>query len=171
MCLPLAVGLAAASAVATIGGTLVGAQGAANQANYAAQVSDQNARLSQEQSHNSVLNTNLEAQRNYRKIGQTKGAQQASMAANGVDTGFGSALNVQHDTAMLGAEDTAQIYKAGNERTKGYDINAFNYATDANANRAKAKGAIIGGVFSSLGTALGAASQISRMSPKFGVSG
>lgn len=85
------------------------------------------------------------------------------MAANGVDLGFGSAIDVQKDTAALGAEDMFQLYKSGNERTKGYEVNAFNYRTQAAAKRSQAGGALVGGIFGSVGTALGAASQISKM--------
>jgi hypothetical protein len=88
------------------------------------------------------------------------------MAANGVSLDFGSAVDVQKDTAMIAAEDVSQIYKGGNERTKGFEISAFNYRSAAAMDRAKAKGAITGAVFGSLSTALGAASQISKANGK-----
>jgi hypothetical protein len=166
MCIP-AIPLAIAATVMSTVGTAVGAIGASQQAHAAAAVADQNRKTTLNQAHDSLLNTNLEAQRRYREIAQTQGAQQAAMAANGVDLSFGSALDVQRDTAMIGAEDVGQIYKGGNERTKGYEINAWNYGAEANADRAKASGALVKGVFDTFGTALSGASQVAKMSPKF----
>jgi hypothetical protein len=160
MCPPVIAGAAAAVQIA---GTMVGAMGQAGNLRYEAGVADTNKTLSNAQAKDSILNTNLEAQRARRDQSQTSGRQVAAMAANGVDLGFGSTLDVQRDTAQLGAEDMFQLYKAGNERTKGFETNAFNYRTQAVAKRAQAKGAIINGIFSSVGTALGAASQISGM--------
>lgn len=148
--------------MSVIGG-VVGAVGQANQANAAAALADRNAKVASEQAHDSILNTNLEAQRRSRQTGQVMGQQQAAMAANGVDINFGTALDLQRDTQMIGAEDLNQIYKGGNERTKGYDIQGANYKSEAAAQRAKASGALIQGAFGAVSTALGGASQIKKM--------
>lgn len=163
MCGPVAPILAGAAAAVSIAGSMVGAAGQAGNLRYEAGVADTNKALSNAQAQDSILNTNLEAQRARRDQSQTAGRQVAAMAANGVDLSFGSAVDVQKDTAALGAEDMFQLYKAGNERTKGYEVNAFNYRTQAAAKRSQAKGAIVSGIFGSVGTALSAASQISRM--------
>ncbi|MES1971780.1 MAG: hypothetical protein V4472_04920 [Pseudomonadota bacterium] len=163
MCAPVAVVLAAASTAISATGAVLGGIGAQQQANYQAGIADQNARLANEQARDSIDNTNLEAQRRYRDLAQTKGAQTAAMAANGVDLNFGSPAAIQKDTAMIGAEDIGQIYKAGNERTKGFEINAFNYRSEAAANRAKGSAALVQGIFGGLSTALGGASQAMGM--------
>lgn len=164
MCLPaLALPLMVASTVISSAGAVMSGIGQAQQARYQAGIADQNAHIAEGQAHDAILNTNLEAQRRAREIGQTKGAQEAAMAANGVDLNFGSAVDVQKDTAMIGAEDLAQIYKGGNEQTKGFEINAFNYRSQAAADRAKAKSAMLQGIMGGLSTALGGASQISGM--------
>lgn len=162
MCLPAVPLMIAATAMSAIGG-VVGAVGQSQQANYAAQVADQNRKIASNQAADSILNTNLEAQRRARQTGQVMGEQQASMAANGVDLNFGTSLDVQRDTAMIGAEDLTQIYKAGNARTQGYDTQGWNFASEAAAQRSKAKGAIVSGIFGAAGTALGGASQVARM--------
>jgi hypothetical protein len=159
MCVPVAVALGIASTVVSATGAVVSGIGQKQQADYQAQVQDQNAKLAEDQAQDSILNTNLEAQRRYRDLAQTKGAQQAAMAANGVDLNFGSATDVQRDTAMIGAEDVAQIYKGGNERTKGFEINAFNARSEAVADRAKGVGALTDGIFKGFATALSGASD------------
>jgi hypothetical protein len=162
MCEPTTALLIASTAISSISAVTAGI-GQSQQYRYQAQIADQNARLANDQARDSIDNTNLEAQRRYRALAQTKGAQTAAMAANGVDLNFGSAVDVQKDTAMIGAEDIAQIYKGGNERTRGFDINAFNYKSQAAANRAQASGALMKGIFDGVSTALGGASQVAGM--------
>jgi hypothetical protein len=142
---------------------MVSGIGQAQQFRYQAGIDQQNATRANTQAQDSIQNTNIEAQRRYRELSQTKGAQAAAMAANGIDLDFGSAVDVQKDTAMIGAEDVSQIYKGGNERTKGFEINAWNYKSSAAANKGKAKGAILEGAFGAVSSALGGASQVSQM--------
>lgn len=163
MCGPAAPILAAAAAAVQTVGTVVGAIGQSNNLRYEAGVADTNKALSNAQARDSILNTDLELQRLRRDQAQLSGQQVASMAANGVDLSFGSAAGVQRDTAMIGAEDAAQAGKAGYERTRGFEISAFNYKAQAEAKRAQAKGAIVNGLFSAASTALGGATQVAKM--------
>jgi hypothetical protein len=148
----------AATAVA-VGGKVMAGVGQAQQYRYEAKVADQNAHLANDQARDSITNTNLEAQRRYRELSQTKGQQQAAMAANGLDLNFGSPADIQKDTAMIGAEDVGQIYKSGYELTRSHEINAFNFRSQAAGDKAKARGALINAGFEAVGTALGGASQ------------
>jgi hypothetical protein len=157
MCPPV---LAIAAAAVTATGQVLNGIGQSQQYRYQAQIDDQNNRLATDQARDSIDNTNLESQRRYRQLADTQGKQQAAMAANGVDLNFGSPADVQRDTAMIGGEDIGQIYKAGYQRTRGYDIDGWNYRSQAAANRAKASGALMQGIFSGLGTALGGASNM-----------
>jgi len=163
MCAPaLALPLMIASTAVSAGGAVLSGIGQKQVLDYQAQVADQNSKLAENQAQDSIQNTNLEAQRRYREISQTKGAQTAAMAANGVDLNFGSAVDVQRDTAMIGAEDLTQLYKAGNEQIKGFEINAFNYRSQAAGDRARGRGALMDGIFKGLGTALSGASQAAK---------
>jgi hypothetical protein len=157
MCPPV---LAIAAAAVTATGHVLNGIGQSQQYRYQAQIDDQNNKLASDQARDSIDNTNLEAQRRYRQLADTQGKQQAAMAANGVDLNFGSPADVQRDTAMIGGEDIGQIYKAGYQRTRGYDIDGWNYRSQAAANRAKASGALTQGILNGLGSALGSASQI-----------
>ena len=164
MCLPLAPILAISAAVVGSAGQVMAGIGQGQQDRYQASIADKNAQIANGQAQDSILNTNLEAQRLRRDQAQTAGQQQAAMAANGVDLNFGSAVDIQKDTAARGAEDAAQLYKGDNSRTQGFEINAFNYRSQAAADRAKAKGAVMNGIFGGVSTALGAASQIMKKS-------
>lgn len=168
MCGPLAAPLMIASTVLTAGASIMGGIAANQQAGYAANIAEQNRRIANNQADDAANNTALEAQRRYRQIGQTKGAQQAALAANGVDINFGTSLDLQRDTAMIGAEDVGQIYKAGNENVIGFDREAWNYGAEASAQRAKGKGALVHGFLGAAATALGGASQLSKMKAPIG---
>jgi hypothetical protein len=157
MCDPVTLTIASTAVAAS--SKIMSGIGQAQQYRYQAAVADQNNRIANEQAKDSIENTNFEARARYRELARTKGAQQAALAANGLDLNFGSGADIQRDTAMIGAEDIAQIYKGGNQRTRGFDINAFNYRSDAAANRAKASGALINAGFDALSSALGGASQ------------
>lgn len=160
MCEPATI-ITIASAAVSAASSVMSGIGKSQQANYQAQINDQNAKLANEQAKDSIQNTNLEAQRRYRQLAQTQGQQQAAMAANGVDLNFGSPVNLQKDTAMIGAEDVGQIYKGGFQQTRGHDISAWNYGSQAAADRAKAKGAMLEGIMGGLSSALGGAKQLS----------
>lgn len=169
MCGPaLAVPMLIASTAVTAGASIMGGIAQSQQASYAANIAEQNRRIATTQANDAANNTALEAQRRYRQIGQTKGAQQAALAANGVDINFGTSVDLQRDTAMIGAEDIGQIYKAGNEKVVGLDREAWNYGAEASAQRAKGKGAIVQGILEAAGTALGGASQVAKMKKPVG---
>src|ERR1700761_3023690 len=103
MCDPVT--LTVAATAVTAASKVMSGIGASQQANYAAQVEDQNEQLANDQAKDSIADTNLQAQRRYRQLAQTQGQQQAAMAANGVDLNFGSPVDLQRDTAMTGSED------------------------------------------------------------------
>ncbi len=163
MCGPAAA-LAIAAAAVTATGQVMNGIGQSQQDRYQAQVDDQNTKLANDQAHDSITDTNLEAQRRYRQLADAQGKQQAAMAANGVDLNFGSPVDLQQDTAMIGGEDVGQIYKTGYQRTHGYDIDAWNSRSQAAANRAKASGALTQGIFGGLSSALGGAKQAVEVS-------
>ena len=171
MCDPVSIGLMVASAAVTAGGQVMSGIGQSNQYKYQASIDKQNASIANGQARDAIENTNLESQRRYREASRVQGQQQAAMAANGVSLDFGSAVDVQRDSKMIAAEDITQIYKAGNEKTKGFEINAFNYRSSAAANNEKAKGAMTAAIFGAASTALGAASQMTGMKKPSGGGG
>jgi hypothetical protein len=163
MCVPLAIGLAAASTVATMAGQFMQGQAAYSQAKYEEAGAKANQALAQEQAKQSIELTHKEAAQRYRQEGQLEGQQQAAMAANGVDLTFGSAVSTLKDDKMIAAEDVGNIYTQGQNRTLGYMTDAYNYRLKAQAAKSAASGAKIATGIGMLGTALGGASQIAKM--------
>jgi hypothetical protein len=151
-----------ASTVISAAGVGMSAYTATQQANYEGKVAEANAHQANEAAHESILQGQRDQQQLYRQVSQTKGTQQAAMAASGIDTSFGSALNVQRDTAQMGQEDAATLQRNTESRTKGLDISAANYRGEASAASSRAFGAAVGGALNFGSTVLGGASQIGQ---------
>src|SRR3569832_591090 len=125
MCLPAAA-LAAVSAVATVGGTVMYYMGQQQQAsataaaaNYQAQVSRNNAIIAERNAQAIEQAGQTEEQNQRQKTAQLVGQARASMAANGIDTTSGTSLNVLGDTAKLGELDALTI--RSNTARKAYN--------------------------------------------------
>lgn len=164
MCVPIAMALAAASTLTTMAGQYVQGQATYTQAKYEQAAADANAKIAAQQAKDSTDLTSKEAAQRYRAASQLEGQQQAAMAANGIDSTFGSAVSVLHDDKMLAAEDVGNIYTQGQNRTMGYLTDSYNYRLKASAAKKAASSAKIATGLGMLGTALGGASQISKMS-------
>ncbi len=160
MCNPGALLIAATATQAV--GTGVSALQAASMSRYQARVADRNAQLENEAARNAQEVGQRQAQRQYRQISQVQGAQQAAFGANGVDQGVGSALQVQRDTAAMGAEDIQSIYDQTYQNARGFEINAANYRARASASRREASAALVKGAFDIGSTVLGGAKQYQK---------
>lgn len=167
MCIPVAVAAAAAAAVSAAG-SIYGGLAANAQGKYTQRVADQNAALANDQARDAKERGQRDAQLLYRRYSQIQGQQVASMAANGIDTGFGSALDVQRDTAMMAAEDADALNRNTAAEMKGYEINASNFRSEGQAARMKGKSAMIGSFFQAGGSLLEGASQFGQLKQKFG---
>jgi hypothetical protein len=110
-----------------------------------------------------------EAARRYREAGKLEGQQQAAMAANGIDINYGSAVDLPRDKMIAGEDVGTSTPKAGEQRTMGYLMDAYNYRLKAEAASLRVQSGLATG-FGMLGTALGAASQLNKMkaNPNFG---
>lgn len=160
MCNPAVLALGAA--VVSAAGTAYGGMAANAQGKYEAKVAEQNARLTAEQGRDAMERGRIEQQRLDREYSQTQGAQRAAMAANGVDLSYGSAEQVQQDTAMMRGEDRAALDRNIYNEVRGLDINASNYRSQAQAARMKGKNAMVGSFISAGGTLLSGASQFGK---------
>jgi hypothetical protein len=150
----------------------------ASQYRSAANVADANAQRSNAQISDAIQRGTIERQQLDRKYAGLAGSQQAAMASNGIDLGFGSAAQVAGDTQMMRNEDAASLYSNENNEIKGFDTSTSNFRAEAAAKRSAAKGAIIAAAFGAASSALGGASQFGSMKGKlpatsstYGISG
>lgn len=167
MCIPAVPLLIASTAVSALGAGFSALQAHA-QASYQAKIADHNAAMERESAVQAQENTREASLTQYRRMAQLKGAQIVGAAANGVSIDFGTAADSVSDTDMLGREDVNRIYKQGAQTVRGFDINAANYAAEANASRQAASGALVQGLFNVGSTVLGGASQYGALSAKLG---
>lgn len=161
MCDPATALLAAATATQAVGKGVSAIQSAAA-SRYQARVADRNAALEAEAGRNAQERTRFEARRLYQKGAQVAGQQRAAMAANGIDLGFGSAVQVQEDTRAMIDQDVAQLYRAGAEEARSYDIRGSNARAQARSARQAASAALIQGGFDVAGSILGGAKEYSK---------
>lgn len=154
MCDPVSIGLGV-----IVASKAIGTMGAVRQANYKAKVADRNAQLARTASEDALDRGRRDQQLQGRKLAATRGAQTAAMAANGIDTGFGSAVDIANDTAMLGAEDAQTLRENTIRESKGFSIQGANYRSEAQAARSSKVGIIAGGVGDIAGTIMGGAKQ------------
>ena len=89
-----------------------------------ADLSDYNANVAMLQSQDAIERGDL-AESSFRgQVRSAIGAQRAGMAANGVEVGYGSAVDVQKDAAYLGELDALTIRTNARREAWGYQVQA-----------------------------------------------
>jgi hypothetical protein len=152
------------TAILAIGSAVIGGIGQMQQANaqadaaaYNAQIADMNAQISQNRARDAVERGMTEEQQKRQQVARIKGSQMAAMAANGMDIGFGSALDTLVDTAMLGELDALTIRQNSERESYDFKVQAANQTAQGNLNRMEASSARTGGYLAAAGTILGGA--------------
>lgn len=159
MCLPIAAIAAIAGATATAGGQIYSGMAANAQGQYAQKVANQNAALERSAQTDAISRQETAQMQHYRRLSQALGEARVRSSAAGLDTGFGSAANLENDISLIGYEDSATLAANAAKETKGYDISASNYVNQGNAARAQGSAAQTAGFIGAAGTLLSAASQ------------
>ena len=113
------------------------AAGLAQQAasNSEADLADFNAKVADRQATDAV-ERGAQQESNFRaSVRGAIGGQRAGIAANNVDVGFGSAVDVQADAAYLGELDALQIRTNAAREAWGYSVQASDLRTRAQIDR------------------------------------
>lgn len=160
MCEPTTLLIAAAAVTAT--GQIQSGIAAKKMGNYEYEIAQKNAAMDRNAAQDAIQRGRIEEQRQYRRMAQLQGAQRAAMAANGIDTEFGSALDIQVDTKKIGWEDAATIRENAIREAKGFEINAWNQEASGRAAKAKGQNAFVGSLFDAGGTILSTASKVAK---------
>lgn len=126
--------------------------------NAQANIAEQNARIAELGAQIELMRGQREEQSSRLRTAQLKSAQRTALAANGVDLGEGSALDVLTATDVFGEIDANTIAANAIRSAWGYRTQSTNLQSEALMKRATAKGVSPGmSAFSSL---LGGASQV-----------
>ena len=161
MCEPATLAIVGTAVAAA--GSIVSGVNQNQQAKYQAKIATQNAALDRKAAQDAMERGSIEEARQYRKTSQVLGAQRAALAANGLDTTFGSAADIQTDTETLGWEDAQTIRNNAVREATGFEISASNNVGKAASSRAAGKAALIGGFFDAGSTILSGASQVKKL--------
>lgn len=120
-----------ASAAASVFGSFYQARAQASaqriQGLYEKQIYETNARLAELQAQDAIRRGEEEAEEYKRRVRQVIGAQRAAFGAQGVDVSFGSPLDIQEETAQLGALDALMIKNNAWREAWGYRVQALDY--------------------------------------------
>jgi len=147
---------------ATLGSTMLGAMGAAQQgeaiaaqSEYSAKVQEMNATISERRARDAIERGEDEEQRKRAEVQKLLGQQKVAYAASGVDLSFGSPLDTIVDTAVMGELDALTI--RSNSYREAYDrrVDATNQRSGAEMSRMEGDAAKKGGYLSAVGTVLG----------------
>jgi hypothetical protein len=138
------------------------------QGKYEAGVARQNAVMERSAAEESIRAGGDERRDFWRKVGQIRGQQTASMAANGIDLGYGTAARIQDDTTLMANEDASNLYRNIEERTKGHIISASNYKMEAKAAKARGTAAFVSSGLQAAGSLLSGVQQSRQMRAKIG---
>jgi hypothetical protein len=153
----LMTGMIAASTLVGAAGQMGSANAQANASNYNAQVADMNAKIESKRAQDSLERGKIDEQNKRREVAQIKGQQLAGMSANGVDVGYGSALDTLVDTATFGELDALTVRANSAREAYGHDVAAVNKKADSQMFKMEASSAKTNGYLSSLGTLIGGA--------------
>lgn len=167
MCEPVSLGLLIGGAVLSAGGAGLQAYGsvaagkAANaEAQYQGRIAQNNAVVAAAHARDARERGAIEETRYAQDVADLKGQQRASLAANGVMLGTGSAARVLEDTAMMGSLDAATIRSNTERESLGFLNERNRFLDQANLYRAQGAAAKRAGVLGAVTGLVSAAGQI-----------
>lgn len=136
--------MAAAAAIGVGAGlSLLQSQGAVKAASYNQAVADANAEMMNQQADRTIKIADEQANDFRRNVKRTVGSQRAALAAQGVDVNDSSALDIQTETEVLGAQDALKISTNGYLEALGIRTQARNMQTQARYNTQAAQNAVV----------------------------
>jgi hypothetical protein len=124
-------------AVGSMAGSYYAAKSAKSNLKFQSKMAEINARIADMGSRNEILKGQRESGRLTSKAGQVKRAQRAQLAANGVDLGVGSAVELQASTDIVKEMDALTIQANALRAAWGFKqegLNFQNAAAIGNAN-------------------------------------
>lgn len=118
--------LSAVSTVTNFTSQRRAASAAEAQGRYAADIYGLNASVAEQQAADAIARGQEAETRSRQSTRQLAGHQRAALAANGVDVGVGSSVDIQADTAALGELDALTIRNNARREAWGFQMEAQN---------------------------------------------
>jgi hypothetical protein len=158
MCGPAGVFLQGMGALSSANAAKAGAESSQSQLNFQANLADINARMSETQAQQTLLTGQREEQKARIATANLKGTQRASLTANGVDLGVGSAAQILTSTDFMGEVDAETIQANAIKSAWGYRTQGANQKAQADSSRAAASAISPDSAFAS--SLIGGAGQV-----------
>ncbi len=143
-----------ASMAAALAGAGVSAYSSIQQGKSAQAQAEYNAKQAEIQAEDAQLRGGIEANRKRQEVRRVLAAQQTKLAANGVETSSGSALNLFGDTSREGELDAQTAYANAMREAYGYQSQATSYRFSGKSAMSNAYGQAAGSLLSGAGKAL-----------------
>jgi len=144
----------------------VTAKSQVDQARYEKDVADYNAAVDRNQAvevrNEARIQENEERQRAFELISR----QRAVLASRGANIDFGTALQIQEDTALIGEINAMRIRESGEEQATALESRAELTESSGDFALKQGKLAAVGTVFSTIGSLGGAAGSLAGSAPK-----
>ena len=131
--------MAAGTASSTVG-SYYSAKSQQTQLSLQADIAEANAAIAEVGAQSELARGQREEQNVRMRTAQLKGSQRAALAANGVDVGEGSALNILDSTDYMGEVDANTVRANAIRSAWGYRTQGMNQQVDAVARRGTAAG-------------------------------
>ena len=140
MCSPtMFLGMQAAGVGMQTGAAFYSARAQKSALNTQASIADTNARIAELSAQDALMQGQRQEQAQRLKTAQTKSAQRVAMAANGIDLGSDTAVNILTSTDLLGEIDADTVAANAARSAFGYRTQAVNSRNDALMSRASAR--------------------------------
>lgn len=143
-----------ASMAAALAGAGASAYSSYQQGKSAQEQAEYNAKQAEAQASDAQLRGGIAANQKRQEVRRTIAAQQTKLAANGVETSSGSALNLMADTSREGELDAQTAYANAMREAYGYQSQATAYRYSGKTAMSNAYGQAAGSLLSGAGTAM-----------------
>lgn len=167
--------LAVGGLVAGVAGTALGAVGSYQAGRAQSMAYEQQAKVARQNSIIAQNNAAMErqsgteeARRKRISTLQNIGSQKTALAANGVDVGYGTSLDVIEDTAMVGELDALMIETDSERKARNYEIESNNLVNEANLSSFSSRNARTAGTIGAISKGTQAIGQLGSSLVSFG---
>lgn len=137
----LSLALTAVSTAVGVMGSIQQGKAAQAQANYQAQVSENNAKITQWQAQDAIARGKVEEEQHRKQVARFLGTQRAGIAGSGFELGDETSMSILGDTAAMGELDALTIRSNAAREAWGYQVQGSNFQADAGMSRLAGKNA------------------------------
>jgi hypothetical protein len=150
-------------------GNVLGGIGGFEEANYRAQVANNNAAIMRQNASAATQAGTYQEEASKLKYGLLEGQQKAAQGANGVDVGVGSTAATRQATQTISAMDAAMIHYNAARAAFGMETEAASSAAQAKLDQRAGINALAGGLMKAGSTFMSSATSVGSRYAQYGL--